>query len=579
MPELEAQLRAYGSVLDHAEAVAVDMVDAAPRVRRSLVVAIAAAVVLAIVGSALAVNATRSRDVRPPRVFIPPPSHNRSSGVLAIGDSVMLGAKSSLESAVPGIRVDAVLSRQFVQAIQVVEADKAASSLPATIVVHLGTNGRVTDALFDQLMRAVGPGHAVYFVTARVPRVWETEVNDTLRSGVARRPGAHLIDWHGYAGAHDDWFTTDGFHLTAAGQSAYALLVATAIGRPPVTPTTAAPAPSGLDVVDVIPKTALPPSPLAVAGGDVWIATESVTSSPLVHLERRDPASAKVVQTIDVPQEAVFAIAGDGDTLWVAGGGDGGVPQTTVSRVDTATGKVVFTKTLAGTPCSCPIVAGDAGVWLVGNGSGDALHLSSTDGHVIADVRLPARVTAHAAMETSARLVLGLDDGTIAVVDPATNRIERSIARPVVGDPPVEAVVAMSPAAIPAVGSDPPIDGLVVRANGSVSALVSSRWEVEDFVAVSFSASTVAEIRGLTWTLGGDRLEVASTHAVVANEFAYDAARHEFDRVADGPADQLSGFRGAVTAGGMLWVEYDATNANGSPSIVVVKAPESFPFK
>ena len=240
MSDLEAQLRAYGVVLDRADAAVADIVDTAPpRAHRARVVAIAAAVIVAIAVSSLVVVATRSNDSRRLPVVTPAPTAPAPTapvtapGVVAIGDSVMEGAKGSLESAIPGIVVDADKSRQFSHAIEVVQVYRATSALPAVIVIHLGTNGRITNDLFNQMMRTIGPGHTVYFLTARVPRLWEAEVNNTLRAGVARWPSAHLIDWHDYAGAHDDWFVNDGFHLTAAGQRAYSLFLAAEIGRLP----------------------------------------------------------------------------------------------------------------------------------------------------------------------------------------------------------------------------------------------------------------------------------------------------------------------------------------------------------
>ena len=36
-------------------------------------------------------------------------------------------------------------------------------------------------------------------------------------------PNAHLIDWHDYGGnQHNDWFVSDGIHLTGAGAQGYA---------------------------------------------------------------------------------------------------------------------------------------------------------------------------------------------------------------------------------------------------------------------------------------------------------------------------------------------------------------------
>ncbi len=155
--------------------------------------------------------------------------------VLAIGDSVMKGSQRALEATIPGIAVDAVVSRQFWQAPSTLSVYSALHLLPTTIVVHLGTNGHVTDTMFDQMMQTIGPGHQVYFLTARVPRLWESEVNATLHAGAARWHSAHVLEWRDFAGCHDDWFVSDGFHLTTAGQHAYAAFVRDGIAGHPDT--------------------------------------------------------------------------------------------------------------------------------------------------------------------------------------------------------------------------------------------------------------------------------------------------------------------------------------------------------
>ncbi len=156
--------------------------------------------------------------------------------VLGIGDSVMEGAQASLIATIPGMAVDAIKSRQFFQAILIVQQYKTLGLLPGTIVLHLGTNGRITSDLFNQMMQTIGPGHQVYFLTARVPRLWESEVNVTLHDGVARWPNTHILEWHDFATCHDDWFVTDGFHLRTAGQHAYAEFVQEGLrGKAPTT--------------------------------------------------------------------------------------------------------------------------------------------------------------------------------------------------------------------------------------------------------------------------------------------------------------------------------------------------------
>jgi len=148
----------------------------------------------------------------------------------------MQGAKTSLIAAIPGMAVDAVKSRQFTQAIQVVQQYESLLALPTVLVIHLGTNGHITGDMFDQMMRTIGRGHTVYFLTARVPRLWEAEVNATLHDGAKRWPNAHILEWRDYAGCHDDWFVNDGFHLRTPGQHAYAAFIALGLkGKAPTT--------------------------------------------------------------------------------------------------------------------------------------------------------------------------------------------------------------------------------------------------------------------------------------------------------------------------------------------------------
>jgi hypothetical protein len=137
----------------------------------------------------------------------------------------MLGARGALQSTIAGMAVDAVVSRQFAHAISTLQVYKDQGLLPDTIVVHLGTNGRFGDPEFDTMMATIGPDRQAYFLTARMPRSWEGDVNSHLTSGVARHGNAHLLDWRAYSGCHDDWFARDGFHVTGAGAQSYANFV------------------------------------------------------------------------------------------------------------------------------------------------------------------------------------------------------------------------------------------------------------------------------------------------------------------------------------------------------------------
>jgi len=158
-----------------------------------------------------------------------------SGKVLAIGDSVMLGAKEDLVAAIPGIAVDAVKSRQFGEAVGIVGYYKQLNILPPTIVIHLGTNGVITAGAIDQIMSLTG-NSTVFFLTSRVPRVWETANNALLHTEVPKFKTAHILEWRDYSGCHGDWFVlADGFHLEPSGRQGYTTFIKSALAGHPLT--------------------------------------------------------------------------------------------------------------------------------------------------------------------------------------------------------------------------------------------------------------------------------------------------------------------------------------------------------
>jgi hypothetical protein len=146
--------------------------------------------------------------------------------VTAVGDSIMLDIQSDLQTDIPGIRVDGLVSRQFETGVGIVQADAAAGTLGKVLVVELGTNGTVTPADFTAMMQAAVGVTRVVFVNVNVPRSWEAEDNAVLSAGVAQYPGvAVLANWNAASTGHPEWFTPDQVHLEPAGAAALATLI------------------------------------------------------------------------------------------------------------------------------------------------------------------------------------------------------------------------------------------------------------------------------------------------------------------------------------------------------------------
>jgi hypothetical protein len=149
--------------------------------------------------------------------------------IAALGDSVMLGAKETIEERIWYGIVDASVSRQFLDGPKLVSKLMDRPEPPEVIVIGLGTNGAVNARHFDEIMEAAGPDTEVVFVNIRVPRNWETESNAQIAAGVERYDNATLVDWFGEADERDELFAGDGFHPSIAGRVVLADLIAEAI--------------------------------------------------------------------------------------------------------------------------------------------------------------------------------------------------------------------------------------------------------------------------------------------------------------------------------------------------------------
>jgi len=148
--------------------------------------------------------------------------------VLAVGDSVMLDIASSLRKKIPGITIDGQVGRQVREALQLTSTYASFNHSDKAVVIELGTNGYFTDSQMDALLDAFSNAD-VYLVNTRVPRQWESKVNESLRKQADSRQNVTLVDWHTEALKHPEYFTADGVHLMPKGTEALASLIVKAM--------------------------------------------------------------------------------------------------------------------------------------------------------------------------------------------------------------------------------------------------------------------------------------------------------------------------------------------------------------
>ncbi|MGH2784674.1 MAG: acyltransferase family protein [Actinomycetota bacterium] len=161
--------------------------------------------------------------------LFPPTASVADRPVIAIGDSVMVGARDALRDRFSRIVVDARVARQVAEGIARLEAYRDAGRLGRVVVIHLGNNGRFTTPQFELIMRVLAKVERVLFLNVKVPRRWEAANNHVISDGIRRHPGhAVLVSWRRLAreSCPGRVFGPDGTHVTDAGARCYARIIA-----------------------------------------------------------------------------------------------------------------------------------------------------------------------------------------------------------------------------------------------------------------------------------------------------------------------------------------------------------------
>ena len=135
----------------------------------------------------------------------------------------MLDYQDPLKSSIPGINVNASVSRQWSDGESLLQALKTEGQLGADVIVGLGTNGPITDSDFDNMMSILGGASRVVFVNVHVDRPWQDPNNAVLANGATRYPNVVVADWATLAAQNPQWFGEDGTHLAIDGPGAAAL--------------------------------------------------------------------------------------------------------------------------------------------------------------------------------------------------------------------------------------------------------------------------------------------------------------------------------------------------------------------
>ena len=151
--------------------------------------------------------------------------------ITAIGDSVMLASAPALQEALPGIQIDAIVSRQLRDAPAILQSMADAGTLRRVVVVGLGTNGPIDAVTLDELRRIAGPERRLVVVGVYAPRGWTDGVNQSLSSFAQRYRDVEISLWRDAIASQLDLLSGDQIHPGPRGGGVYASALREALQR------------------------------------------------------------------------------------------------------------------------------------------------------------------------------------------------------------------------------------------------------------------------------------------------------------------------------------------------------------
>lgn len=149
-----------------------------------------------------------------------------AEGISVIGDSIFLGAAPAYQQLASNAVIDAKISRQVYQALDVAKKLDKKGKLGNTVLIALGTNGKFNEATGQELIDYLGKNRRIYWITAYGKKLsWQKDVNQTIQKLAEKNENVSVIAWAKEAEKHPNWFYQDGTHLNTKGQKGYAKFI------------------------------------------------------------------------------------------------------------------------------------------------------------------------------------------------------------------------------------------------------------------------------------------------------------------------------------------------------------------
>lgn len=147
----------------------------------------------------------------------------QTTGVLAIGEFVMVGATNELQAA--GFVVDAKEGRGQEGAKNAIQRHLDDGTLPDTVVIQVGTNAPLTQGDLDEILGLLG-GRTVVMLTVHADGIDYIDANNALiRALPEQYPNVKIADWDALVDGGTVTLTPDGIHLGQFGPAPYVQLI------------------------------------------------------------------------------------------------------------------------------------------------------------------------------------------------------------------------------------------------------------------------------------------------------------------------------------------------------------------
>jgi peptidoglycan/LPS O-acetylase OafA/YrhL len=144
--------------------------------------------------------------------------------ILALGDSVMLGCKTQLKTALQHrVRVDATVGRQIHDTVKELERLRRQGKLTKNLVIQIGNNGPLWYRDLKGLRHALHGIPDIVVVNVRNSTSWQDESNQALLNWLHDWHVAHLADWYGHS---TNKMLSDGTHPWPYACRIYARVIA-----------------------------------------------------------------------------------------------------------------------------------------------------------------------------------------------------------------------------------------------------------------------------------------------------------------------------------------------------------------